>query len=62
MCEQQVSDGEREPNCVAMTLTNFLPNNKILDWTKLKSFADNKINVIEKLEFIFNKVENIVGK
>ena len=24
-----------------------LPNNKILDWSKLKAYADNKINVTE---------------
>ena len=25
-----------------------LPNDKILDWSKLKAFADDKINVTEK--------------
>ena len=39
-----------------------LPNNKILDWTKLKACADNKINLIEKLKFALNRTENIVGK
>ena len=27
---------------------NTLPNDKILDWSKLKAFADDKINVDEK--------------
>ena len=27
------------------TLINPLPNEKILDWSKLKAFADDKINV-----------------
>ena len=26
---------------------NSLPNDKILDWSKLKAVADDKINVIE---------------
>ena len=29
-----------------------LPNNKILDQSKLKAFADNKINVTKKLKFV----------
>ena len=41
---------------------NSLPNNKILDWSELKAFADDKINVIEKLKFALERVENIVGK
>ena len=39
-----------------------LPHDKILDWSKLKAFADDKISVNEKLKFGFGKVENIVGK
>ena len=39
-----------------------LPKNKILDWSKLKAFADNKINVTQELKFISGRVENIVGK
>ena len=31
---------------------NPLTNDKILDWSKLKSFADNKINVTERLKFV----------
>ena len=36
--------------------------NKILYWSKLKEFADNKINVTEKLKFVLGRVKNIVGK
>ena len=36
-------------------------NNKIVDLSKLKAFAEDKINVIEKLKFVFRWVENIVG-
>ena len=39
-----------------------LPTDKILDWSKLKAFADNKINVNEKLKFALGMVENTVRK
>ena len=44
----------------------FLPNDKILDLSKLKAFADNNLNLDHKLKFelgrVENIVENIVGK
>ena len=39
-----------------------LPNVKILDWTKLKAFADDKLNVAEMMISVSKSVENIVGK
>ena len=39
-----------------------LPNNKNLDLSKLKAFADDKINVTEKLKIVLGRIENIVGK
>ena len=45
-----------------MSKLNSLPNDKSLDKSSLKAFADNKINVNEKLKFVFGRVENIVGK
>ena len=39
-----------------------LQNGKILDYSTLKAIADNKINETEKLKFVFERVENIVGK
>ena len=33
-----------------------------LDLSKLKAFEDKKINVTEKLNFLFERVENIVRK
>ena len=41
-----------------------LQNNKIQDLSKFKAYADDKIlvNVIEKLNLDFRRVENIVGK
>ena len=41
---------------------NFFPNDKILDITKLKTFADDKINVAQMMISLFDRVENIVGK
>ena len=40
----------------------FLSNDKILDWSKLKAIADDKINVTEKIKFVLRRVENIVEK
>ena len=41
---------------------NSLLNDKCLDCSKLKAFADDKINVTQNLKFVFGRVENIVGK
>ena len=35
---------------------NSLPNNKILDWSKLKASADDKINVAEMMISLTDKV------
>ena len=41
---------------------NTLPNDKILDVTKLKAFADDRINVAQMMIPVFVGLENIVGK
>ena len=41
---------------------NSLPNKKILDWSKLKAFADNIMNLNEKLKLVLGRIENIVEK
>ena len=41
---------------------NSLPSDKILEVSKFKAFADNIINVTEKLKFALRRVENIGGK
>ena len=41
---------------------NSLPNDKILDRSKLKALADDKINVAQKLKFVSWMVEDILGK
>ena len=39
-----------------------LPDNKILEWSKLKAFADDKLNVTKMVISVLDRVENIVGK
>ena len=41
---------------------NSLPNDKILNWSKLKAFADVKIYVTEELKFVLGRIDKIVGK
>ena len=48
------------PSSVAERRLNAVPNDKILDWSKLNAFADDKINVAEQFKFVFGGVENIV--
>ena len=40
----------------------LLPNYKILDWSKLKAFADDNITVLKMKIFVFDRVESNVGK
>ena len=35
---------------------------KILDWSKLKAFADNKLNVTSEMKFVLGREYNTVGK
>ena len=39
-----------------------LPNDKILDWPKLKAFADNILIADSNFKFDLERVENIVKK
>ena len=41
---------------------NSLPNDKILQWSKLKALTDDKINVTEESKLVLFREENIVGK
>ena len=41
---------------------NSLPNDKILDLSEFKAFANDKIILTQKLKFVSGRVENIVGK
>ena len=49
-----------EPTKIQVFLFNSLPNKKILDWSKLKAFADEGIGVTENL--IFGRTEKHCGK
>ena len=40
----------------------LLPNDTVLDVTKLKAVADDKLNVAKMTVFLFGRVENTVGK
>ena len=41
---------------------NSLPNDKILDLSEFKAFADDKIILTQKFILVLGSVENIVGK
>ena len=41
---------------------NPLPNDKILDWSNLEAFADDKVSATQKQKFFLGWVENIAGK
>ena len=41
---------------------NPFPHDKILDHTKLKAFADDKLNVTKIVISVFDRVKNMVGK
>ena len=41
---------------------NSLPSNKILDLSKFKAFADDKMNETQKLKFAFETVESLWEK
>ena len=45
-----------------MDSINCLPDDKILDWSKMKVSADKDINVTQKLEIVFIRLENMMGK
>ena len=47
---------------ILLLLVNSLSDDKFLDWSYLKAFADKKVNVIEKLKFVSQRIENMVGK
>ena len=50
------------PDPQGLVYFNSLPNDKILDLSKFKAFADDKVILTQKFKFVFGKVENIVGK
>ena len=61
-CRLQTLSDWKSLKFVVWKRVNSLPNNKILDLSKLKAVSDDIINVTEKLEFVLGRVKNIVGK
>ena len=49
------------PCCTGHYL-NSLPNDKVLDCSKLKAFADDKTSMDEELNLLWERVEIVVGK
>ena len=49
-------------NIIALThrFINSLPNDKIVDQSKLKTFAGDKISVTYRLKLVLRRLENIV--
>ena len=45
----------KRPSHIMVQSANSLPNDKILDWSKLKTLADDKIKVTEELNFVLGK-------
>ena len=41
---------------------NSLSNDKILDWYKFKALDEDNLNAAKVIEFVFDPVENTVGK
>ena len=41
---------------------NPLPNDKISAWSKLKAFADEKLDVVKMMISLLDSVENTLGK
>ena len=39
-----------------------IPNDKILVWTKLKAFAEGKLDVAKIMISFYDMIKNIVGK
>ena len=41
---------------------NSSPNDKNVDLSKLKVFPDDNLNVVQRMKFVFDRVENILGR
>ena len=54
--------GEREKLLITMSTQLFTKFYKILDWSKLKAYADDKINVTEKLKLFLEGLKTLWGK
>ena len=55
-------DGSESRERKRGSLLNSLSNGKILDGSRLKAFSDDKVKVLKKVIFVFDRLENILGK
>ena len=63
LCFQKVCTAKTQKQGLVWAGVSTVLSNKILDWSKLKALADDKINMTEKVNFFWGgKVDNIVGK
>ena len=62
MSEEEKTNGIPYSYSEYLQVFKTLLNDKILDWSKLKAFADDKIYVTIKFKSVLGRVENIVGK
>ena len=50
--------GASAPACGALVLSmNPVPNDNILDWSKSKAFADNKINELKDIKLFWERLK-----
>ena len=50
------------PSSVFLTTNAHILNGEIIDWSKFKEYAGDKINATKNMNFVLERVENIVGK
>ena len=55
ICSKQLVERDEQ-------VVNSLPKDKILDVTKLKAFADDKLNIAKMTISLLDRIENTVGK
>ena len=61
-CIQRPLKGSNVSVLLQQVVFNPFPRDRILDQTKLKAFADDKLNVTKMIISVCDKLENIVGK
>ena len=49
-------------NMILFNILNSLPHDKIPDWSKLKAFADDKLDLIKIIKSLFDRLKNTVGE
>ena len=55
LCFQKACFPGASKGVIVWEWVNPLPHDTVLDWSKLKAFADNILNLPEKLKFVLEK-------